>query len=624
VAVARALAVEPPVLLMDEPLSNLDALLRLEMRAELKTVLQHAGTTTIYVTHDQTEAMGLADRIAVMHGGKIVQIDTPTEIYRHPKTKFVGGFVGSPPMNFFPVEVKGGQARLGGMAIPVSAGDGPLLAGVRPEDFAIVEPAQGIAAEILVVEPLGSHTLLTARCDGNSIRIVAPDIVDWPAGRRIGLVPTAGRVVDGPHGRNSFGTKGMTDLIDAAQAILRANDRGGYTVPTDRLYPFQWNWDSAFVALGWATFDKDRAWREIERLLEGQWDDGMVPHIVFHVPSDDYFPGPDVWGTTHRPATSGVTQPPVLATVVRRLFDVTGAAERAAALYPKLLAWHRWWAKARDPEGTGLVAILHPWESGMDNSPAWDLALARVPMSGITPIRRRDTHHIGADMRPQDEEYRRYIALVDLFRTLRWKPEAMWAHTPFKVADVGINAMLHRAETDLLALAGSFGKASDEAEITQRLERRRQAMPGLWNEAAGFFEPFDLIAQAPVPVATSAGFLPLFAGLVDIRQARRMAAEIERWAEVVRYLVPSLSPRDPRFDAKRYWRGPAWAIVNRMIAEGLADYGQNALATRIQEHTHALVRRGGFAEYFDPTTGEGLGGERFSWTAATALSWAAP
>ena len=195
VAVARALAVEPPVLLMDEPLSNLDALLRLEMRAELKTVLQHAGTTTIYVTHDQTEAMGLADRIAVMHGGKIVQIDTPTEIYRHPKTRFVGGFVGSPPMNFLPVEVKDGQVRLGGLAIPVSAGDGPLLAGVRPEDFAIVEPAQGIAAEILVVEPLGSHTLLTARCDGSTIRVVAPDIVDWPAGRRIGLVPTAGRVV---------------------------------------------------------------------------------------------------------------------------------------------------------------------------------------------------------------------------------------------------------------------------------------------------------------------------------------------------------------------------------------------------------------------------------------------
>ncbi len=195
VAVARALAVEPPVLLMDEPLSNLDALLRLEMRAELKTVLEQAGTTTIYVTHDQTEAMGLADRIAVMHGGRIVQIDTPTEVYRHPRTKFVGGFVGSPPMNFLPVEVTGGEARLGGLPVPAPVTSGALLAGVRPEDFAIVAPDQGLAAEVLVVEPLGSHTLVTVRCDGATVRVVTPEIIDWPAGRRIGLKPDAGRVV---------------------------------------------------------------------------------------------------------------------------------------------------------------------------------------------------------------------------------------------------------------------------------------------------------------------------------------------------------------------------------------------------------------------------------------------
>jgi multiple sugar transport system ATP-binding protein len=195
VAVARALAVEPPVLLMDEPLSNLDALLRLEMRAELKTVLRQAGTTTIYVTHDQTEAMGLADRIAVMHGGKIVQIDTPTEIYRHPKTKFVGGFVGSPPMNFLPVEARGGKARLGGLVLSAPGTDGAWLAGVRPEDFTIVETARGLVVEILVVEPLGSHTLLTARCDGTTVRVVTPDIVDWPVGGQIGLLPMAGRVV---------------------------------------------------------------------------------------------------------------------------------------------------------------------------------------------------------------------------------------------------------------------------------------------------------------------------------------------------------------------------------------------------------------------------------------------
>ncbi|MBR7538678.1 ATP-binding cassette domain-containing protein, partial [Mycobacterium tuberculosis] len=95
VAVARALAVEPKVLLMDEPLSNLDALLRLEMRTELKAVLQASGTTTIYVTHDQTEAMGLSDRIAVMYNGRIEQVGAPVDIYSHPASRFVGGFMGS-------------------------------------------------------------------------------------------------------------------------------------------------------------------------------------------------------------------------------------------------------------------------------------------------------------------------------------------------------------------------------------------------------------------------------------------------------------------------------------------------------------------------------------------------
>ena len=159
----------------------------------------------------------------------------------------------------------------------------------------------------------------------------------------------------------------MADLHAEARAILAQNDRGGYTVPTDRLYPFQWNWDSAFVAMGFATYDVDRAYRELERLAEGQWDDGMIPHIVFHAPSDTYFPGPDVWGTKHRIPTSGITQPPVFGMALRQVHEAalregrSDADARTRALFRVALRSHRWWLKARDPEGTGVVAILHPW-----------------------------------------------------------------------------------------------------------------------------------------------------------------------------------------------------------------------------------------------------------------------
>jgi len=194
VAVARALAVEPAVLLMDEPLSNLDALLRLEMRAELKSVLKEAGTTTLYVTHDQTEAMGLADRIAVMHKGVIEQIDEPTRIYSRPSSLFVGGFVGSPPMNFLNLVASGGSLSCEGFSMPL-AHDGPVLLGFRGEDVSLVEASRGVAFEVKVIEPMGSHLLLTGVVNGERIRVVAPPQADIARGMTIGLQLDAARVV---------------------------------------------------------------------------------------------------------------------------------------------------------------------------------------------------------------------------------------------------------------------------------------------------------------------------------------------------------------------------------------------------------------------------------------------
>ncbi|MBQ0819913.1 ABC transporter ATP-binding protein [Microvirga sp. HBU67558] len=203
VAVARALAVEPAVLLMDEPLSNLDALLRLEMRTELKAVLREAGTTTIYVTHDQTEAMGLADRIAVMYGGKIDQIGAPLEIYATPATRFVGGFIGSPPMNFIKVRCSQGTARIGDAALPCPTTAENLELGLRGEDASLSPNGSGLPFDVRVVEPMGSHLLLTGAIDGQLARIVAPPTAKVNAGERVGLTVDPARVtwIDSTTGR---------------------------------------------------------------------------------------------------------------------------------------------------------------------------------------------------------------------------------------------------------------------------------------------------------------------------------------------------------------------------------------------------------------------------------------
>jgi multiple sugar transport system ATP-binding protein len=186
VAVARAIATKADVLLMDEPLSNLDALLRMEMRAELKALLQKLGATTIYVTHDQVEALSMGDRIAVMNAGRIVQLDSPLAVYDNPADTFVGGFVGTPPMNFLAATISPDGERptvsLGGGSFPLADPTAAALAGrtlvlgIRAEAIGVEqEPADGlIEATVVVVEPLGSHNLLTVRTGDDTLKVSTP------------------------------------------------------------------------------------------------------------------------------------------------------------------------------------------------------------------------------------------------------------------------------------------------------------------------------------------------------------------------------------------------------------------------------------------------------------------
>lgn len=194
VAVARALAMEPDVILMDEPLSNLDALLRLEMRAELKGVLAESKTTAIYVTHDQVEAMSLADRISVMNKGKIVQASNPVDIYRNPAEKFVAGFIGNPPMNF--LTAKKMDSGLWDVAGQQYAGPNSqintLEFAIRPEDVTLSD--NGIHATVNVVEPLGAHLLVTCDVNGSQFRATLDSDAAVARGDVIALQPQTDRI----------------------------------------------------------------------------------------------------------------------------------------------------------------------------------------------------------------------------------------------------------------------------------------------------------------------------------------------------------------------------------------------------------------------------------------------
>jgi hypothetical protein len=415
----------------------------------------------------------------------------------------------------------------------------------------------------------------------------------------------------------------MSAMDQAARAVLANNDRGGYTVPTDRLYPFQWNWDSAFVAMGYATFDADRALRELERLVEGQWNDGMIPHIVLHAPSDTYFPGPEVWRTSHRIATSGITQPPVFGMALRQVHEAAAGrsdvVDRTRALFQSALRSHRWWLRARDPERLGLVSILHPWESGSDNSPAWDEALTRVPTTTETAIRRKDTGHIDAAMRPRDDDYQRYIHLVELYRDCGWEPVRQWTAAPFKIAEVQTTAILARSTADLLHLAESIGTEEEQLELSEMHRALTAGLARRWRPELRRFVSLDLVSGRDIEAPTQAGFMPLLALRLGEACRAALETEIEGWHQGMVVGLPSTAPSCPAFEPKRYWRGPVWPVVNWLIADGLRTNGNKGLAGRIEQATVRAIERAGFREYFDPTTGEGLGGDTFSWTAATYL-----
>ena len=409
---------------------------------------------------------------------------------------------------------------------------------------------------------------------------------------------------------------------EAAIAVLRDNDRGSYTVPTKGLYPFQWNWDSCFTALGISHYDMDRAWTEIETLFQHQWVDGMLPHMVFHEAAPGYFPGPDVWGTGRLPPTSGITQPPIAGFAVHQLYRRSGDADRARALLPRLDRYHDWFYRTRDPHGEGLVAIIHPWES-RDNSVDWDEGFARVPTDGVAPYVRNDTRHADPATRPTKEQYDRYLWLVQHFRALGWESARTHDASPFRIVDPGLNAILIRSCLETSHLADALGEPAIAARNRRWAARGLAGLEACWSEAAGQYLPLDRIAGRQVQSPSLGGLIPLFAPIPPDRAAT-LGDTLRAIGERVRYLVPSHDPRDRNFDVRRYWRGPVWHVCNYLIVDGLRRAGMAGLADRIVADSLALIERSGFAEYYDPTDGAPLGGGHFSWTAAIVLEFAEP
>jgi hypothetical protein len=416
----------------------------------------------------------------------------------------------------------------------------------------------------------------------------------------------------------------IADLVSAAAAVLRGNDVGDYTKPSPRLYPHQWNWDSAFAAVGWAHLDWPRAVREIDSLLTAQWTNGMLPHIRYNPEAADYHPGPEWWPNVpvRRPGvlTSGISQPPVLPTAVYIAgllqADASARLEWWARVYEPVAASLLFFARRRTIGGSPLIAVLHPWESGLDNSPRWDFAV-RWGFRPTRPYRRHDNTIVDPDSRPRSADYDLYMYLVEMIAANGYEMAPRLPESPFAVYDVLFNAVWYRAAMDLNRIAQALGRPPAVAD--DDLAAFRAAYHAtLWNADARLFRDFDVRARAQVPVDTAAGLCAIYGGLVDAAQASAMFNRYRARCAGC-HMVPSTPPDQEGFDAARYWRGPVWVNVNWMLARGLEDLGLSAGARAVADGTLALIRRAGLHEYYHPYTGAALGGADFTWTSALAI-----
>ncbi|WFO16682.1 glycoside hydrolase [Cellulophaga baltica 4] len=426
-------------------------------------------------------------------------------------------------------------------------------------------------------------------------------------------------------------------LIKQAIAILNENfQEGGFTIPCKGLYPFQWKWDSGFIAIGQAHYDIEKAKTEIATLLDAQWENGFIPHIIFHNESDTYFPGADVHRSDLSPLASkkykstGMTQPPVTGFVLEEMYriaeDKEDLLQYIATQIDKVYDNHAYFYTHRDVNNEGLAFIYHNWESGTDNSPIWDDIWKTMNPPDYT-FERRDTTHVDASQRPTKREYDHYLNIIEIAKEHNYNDAKIAAHSPFLVLDPLFNAMLIKSNESLIKLYRLLGNTSKVAQLEAWQKKSIKGFNDkLWDDKLNAYVHYDLRKDAPIRFVTSSSFSAFYAGIPSQERADLLLQTMMgKFGGEELYLCASFDPNSDRFDPKKYWRGPVWINMNWILYNGLKRYGFNDVAQRVKEDSIALIEKNGFFEYFNPikkvneTENVGYGGNNFSWSAALLI-----
>jgi hypothetical protein len=426
-------------------------------------------------------------------------------------------------------------------------------------------------------------------------------------------------------------------LLKEAQEVLADNDRELWTVPAGDLYPHQWLWDSCFIAIGLRHVDIERAQTELRSLLRGQWANGMLPNITFRSNERRHIDLWRSWVSPYAPedvATSGVTQPPMLAEAVLLVGQKLKLPERRSwykEMLPALIAHHEWLYTDRDPHKEGLILLLHPYESGFDNSPpwisemrkhslpAWIILIEKLKLDRLINLFRRDTKHVPPGQRISNIEGLTQWSAVRRLRRKAYNSEALISRSLFAVEDLAFNCIFIRANQCLTEIAKLTGRALPEG-LRSQMDVSQAALDKLWDENSGQYFSRSFVSHKLIEEPTIATLLPLYSGaiskdraahLVDLLKRRRLFST--SWP------VPSVPLSSSYFDPYKYWQGPTWINTNWLIIDGLKRYGYHDEARVLSERSQKLVAKSGIYEYFNPLNGNPAGAPNFSWTAALTI-----
>ena len=413
----------------------------------------------------------------------------------------------------------------------------------------------------------------------------------------------------------------MNKHIKNAQKILIGNRKRGYTLPTNnKLYPAQWNWDSAFIALGYSYFNLNFALKEIKTLLDGQWKDGMIPHILFHNTNTNYYPNHTAWNCGNKIRSSGITQPPVLASILKEIIDknkITKIQKKEIKKFViKIKKSHEWFIKNRDPKKTGLVSILHPWESGYDNSSLWDEPMNKVKIEKNIQYKRADNKVINPEHRPLNIDYDRYVTIKNDLRKKKYDPKKIFKTSLFNVVDIGFNSIFLKSNKDLIILLKKFNL--DSSTIINYIKITEKNILKYFDKKKQTFFCFDLRNKKKIFIPSITNYLILYADIKNSKINDILIKNLKKHNLKEKYFFSSIKPNHKSFEEKRYWRGPVWINCNWFIHKGLMNKDEK-YSNKIKERTIRLVEKKGFHEYYSCKNGKPMGANNFSWSAALYL-----